>query len=355
MKAIAIDFETANESRTSACAVGFAWIEDGAVTRRAYRLIRPPEMRFSPGNIRVHGIRPADVEHASDLPTVFAEFWDDLVDRPILAHNAAFDMGVLRGTLALFGRPIPRMRYVCTHAIARLSWPDEASYGLAAMAAKLGIRFQHHHAEEDAFACAQVALAAAGRANTTLISALVEGLGIRPGEIDGPSYAPCLWARQQQRRERPARRPAPAGRMSFAVAGSRGTRYDIAGRFNGESYSLRCSCMAGRNRVRCRHVTALLDGEVGDLLSDNLFDVEKLRVVVEAIGLDQVKPAVARARRSEGVLNSTIVIPGPSAARNPEPTTGRLIVGSGFGLSGRPGRTDGDCSVREPSLLAAIE
>lgn len=336
MKAIAIDFETANESRTSACAVGFAWIEDGAVTRRAYRLIRPPEMRFSPGNIRVHGIRAADVEHASDLPTVFTEFWDDLVDRPILAHNAAFDMGVLRGTLAFFGRPIPRMRYVCTHAIARLSWPDEASYGLAAIAAKLGVCFQHHHAEEDAYACAQVALAAAGRANTTLISALVEGLGIKPGEIDGLSYEPCLWAGKEARRDRPARRPAPAGRMSFAVAGSSGTRYDIAGRFNGEAYSLRCSCMAGRNKVRCRHVTALLDGEVGGLLSDNLFDVEKLRVVVEAIGLDQVKPAVGRARRSEGTWDSTIVMPGPSAARSPEPTTGPLLAGSGSAFQAAP-------------------
>jgi DNA polymerase-3 subunit epsilon len=319
MRAIAIDFETANESRTSACAVGFAWIEDGAVTRRAYRLIRPPEMRFSPGNIRVHGIRPADVEHASDLPTVFAEFWDDLVDRPILAHNAAFDMGVLRGTLALFGRPIPRMRYVCTHAIARLSWPGEASYGLAAMAAKIGVCFQHHHAEEDAYACAQVALAAAGRANTSLISVLVEGLGIRPGEIEGPSYAPCLWARKDAPRERPARRHAPAGRMSFAVAGSTGTRYDIAGRFNGETYTLRCSCTAGRNKIRCRHVTALLDGEVGGLLSDNLFDVEKLRVVVEAIGLEQVRPGAKRARRSQDSWDSAIVIPGRARpeARNP--------------------------------------
>ncbi len=30
MRAIAIDFETANEQRTSPCAIGLAWIETGS-------------------------------------------------------------------------------------------------------------------------------------------------------------------------------------------------------------------------------------------------------------------------------------------------------------------------------------
>ncbi len=37
MTVIAIDFETANERRDSACAVGLAWIDDGAVVRRESR------------------------------------------------------------------------------------------------------------------------------------------------------------------------------------------------------------------------------------------------------------------------------------------------------------------------------
>jgi hypothetical protein len=41
----------ANERRDSACAVGLAWIEGGRVVRRESRLIRPPQLRFSPGNI----------------------------------------------------------------------------------------------------------------------------------------------------------------------------------------------------------------------------------------------------------------------------------------------------------------
>ncbi|MEK1934113.1 MAG: DNA polymerase III subunit epsilon, partial [Pararhizobium sp.] len=55
MKTIAIDFETANEQRGSACSVGLAWIEDGRVVRVEERLIRPKEMRFSSFNIAIHG------------------------------------------------------------------------------------------------------------------------------------------------------------------------------------------------------------------------------------------------------------------------------------------------------------
>ena len=112
MRAIAIDFETANEQRASPCAVGLAWIEDGAVTRRAYRLIRPPEMRFSPGNIRIHGIRAADVVDADDFPAVMAEFLDDLAGTLVLAHNAPFDMGVIAATFEVYGRPPPRLTSV---------------------------------------------------------------------------------------------------------------------------------------------------------------------------------------------------------------------------------------------------
>nr|WP_236960135.1 3'-5' exonuclease [Methylobacterium durans] len=160
MICLAIDFETANERRDSACAVGLAWIEQGRVVRRASRLIRPPELRFSPGNIRVHGILPADVRDKPAFPDVMAEFLPDLERGLILAHNAPFDMGVLRASLAAHGLPVPAFSYLCTLQIARQVFPDPAGCGLGKVAARLGIRFEHHDAGEDAFACAEIALAA---------------------------------------------------------------------------------------------------------------------------------------------------------------------------------------------------
>jgi DNA polymerase-3 subunit epsilon len=48
------------------------------------------------------------------------------------------------------------------------------------------------------------------------------------------------------------------------------------------AFYLRCSCLAGRNRRRCRHVDAMVDGDVTDLISRNFADVEQLRRLIEA-------------------------------------------------------------------------
>ena len=70
----AIDFETANGFRGSACAVGLVRVRDGRMTERAAWLMRPPAGfdRFDPRNTRIHGIRPADVADAADWTTQLA-------------------------------------------------------------------------------------------------------------------------------------------------------------------------------------------------------------------------------------------------------------------------------------------
>ena len=77
---VALDFETANEERGSACAVGLAWIDGLRVVRVEERLIRPEPFRFSPFNTQVHGIAAdkADVNaavlfmHGQDRPSGLA-------------------------------------------------------------------------------------------------------------------------------------------------------------------------------------------------------------------------------------------------------------------------------------------
>jgi DNA polymerase-3 subunit epsilon len=287
LRALAIDFETANENRASPCAVGLAWIEDGVITRRAYSLIRPPEMRFSPGNIRVHGITPRDVVDAPDFLAAMVPFAADLGSMLLLAHNAAFDMGVIAATCLAYGRPVPRLRYMCTRSIAQRSWPGEPSFGLAAMAARVGVTFKHHHAEEDAAACAKVALAAARDQDTTRISLLAERLALAPRILRAPVAAALSPTRAGRRQPT----LSSSGPLVFHVQGSTGSRYEISCDHAGQTYHLRCTCMAGLNRRRCKHVTALLDGEVEHLLSDNLYDLAKLKVIVEAVGVHAVRPA----------------------------------------------------------------
>ena len=82
----------------------------------------------------------------------------------------------------------------------------------------------------------------------------------------------------------------PADDLVFQVAGRSGARYEVRGSFSKGGYRLSCGCMAGIHRRRCRHVTSLLDGEVSDLLSDNLHDLAKLGAIVQALGPDAVEP-----------------------------------------------------------------
>ncbi|OPJ64393.1 DNA polymerase III subunit epsilon [Clostridium oryzae] len=63
MNFIAIDFETANKKRDSACSVGIAVVENGQVVQRIHRLIKPKEMRFLPFNVGIHGITASMVQN----------------------------------------------------------------------------------------------------------------------------------------------------------------------------------------------------------------------------------------------------------------------------------------------------
>jgi DNA polymerase III subunit epsilon len=53
---IAMDFETANYNRNSACSIGIAVIEDLEIIETKHWFIRPPELYFHPFNISIHGI-----------------------------------------------------------------------------------------------------------------------------------------------------------------------------------------------------------------------------------------------------------------------------------------------------------
>ncbi|MCJ2045692.1 3'-5' exonuclease [Methylobacterium sp. J-078] len=286
MTVIALDFETANERRDSACAVGLAWIAGGRVVRRESRLIRPPDLRFSPGNIRVHGILPADVRDKPDFPTVIAEFLPDLTSGLILAHNAGFDLGVLRASLAAYGVRPPAFSYLCTVQIARRVFPAEEGCGLGKVAARLGIRFAHHDAGEDAYACAEIALAAARETGAPDVPALSRTLRLPITTVPaGPDRTPPQGrpvSSTERARVTVSTRPTASAGLHFAVRGSSGNRYAVTLEYRSNGPHLRCTCMAGRYGTRCRHVTALLDGDITDLLSSNHADVEVLRLRMSA-------------------------------------------------------------------------
>ena len=203
--AVAIDFETANETRTSACSIGVAWIEDGRVVATEEHLIRPRELRFSPFNTAVHGIRPEDVAGAPEFPEVWARIGGRLEGRLVLAHNAAFDLSVLRHTLGDYGIAPPPCSYLCTVVLARRAWPELPAHKLNTLAAFLGITLDHHRAGSDAEACGRIALAATRALGLERLADVAAAAGITPGRLTRDGYSPCKSG------PAPRRRPAARG------------------------------------------------------------------------------------------------------------------------------------------------
>lgn len=200
-RTIAIDFETATEARASACSIGLAFIESGRVVRIEERLIRPPQNRYSPFNIAIHGIRPEHTAHAPDFAEVMAEFVGDFEGARMIAHNASFDFSVLRASLDLCGLDYPDVSYLCSVKLAQRHWPDLGSHRLNVLAAHLGLTFLHHNAAEDARICAEACLAMAVEAEVEDLFELAVKHGLNPGRLHRQGYDACSFARKPKRKQ----------------------------------------------------------------------------------------------------------------------------------------------------------
>jgi DNA polymerase-3 subunit epsilon len=188
---VAIDFETANETRNSACALGVALVENGKIADRRSWLIRPPVLDFNPYNVMIHGITEADVASAPNFAAIWPDVQRFMRGHPLVAHNASFDMSVLRHCLDHYSIQYPNVQMFCTRLLAKRVWPDLASYSLSFIANKCGITFRHHDAEEDAAACAGVSLRCCDAIRATDLLAVAGTLGVLPGSLSPGEYEPC--------------------------------------------------------------------------------------------------------------------------------------------------------------------
>ena len=126
---VALDFETANKFKNSACSLAVITVKDGQITKKAYSLIKPPFMSFDDECIEIHGIQPKDVLHEK----TFDELW-----------NAIYE-NHLKGNI---------------------------------MAAYIGVEFKHHYALDDAETCAKVVLEAAKLKGVNSLPDLLKTTGV---------------------------------------------------------------------------------------------------------------------------------------------------------------------------------
>jgi len=154
---IAFDVETPNSRNDRMSAIGITVIEDGAVTDEYYTLV-DPETHFDPFNIQLTGISAETVKGAPTFPEVWQKIEPVLSGGLLCAHNAPFDLSVLRSCLRAYGIVWrPYVRYICTVQVGRRLLPG-MRHNLNVLCDYYGIGLDHHHAGSDSRACAEILL-----------------------------------------------------------------------------------------------------------------------------------------------------------------------------------------------------
>lgn len=152
---IAIDFETANPKRVSACALGYAKICNCELTETNGYLIKPVG-GHAPFQSRIHGIKE---EHTFDKPN-FGELFPDIqqvFSYPLVAHSL-FDKQVLNALSDHFDLGLS-FDYIDSSSLAKQQLPNIKNCKLKTLVKYFGLPpFKHHDPTEDAIACAKIFL-----------------------------------------------------------------------------------------------------------------------------------------------------------------------------------------------------
>ena len=154
----ALDVETANPDPASICQVGIATVRAGRVARVWTQFVRPPG-RFSRHHIRIHGITSEAVANAPPFAQLHSELERRLPE--FVVTHTGFDVAALLQACRRDRLPMFRRAWLDSSRIPNLVWPGRfphGSRGLAPITGRLGIRFRHHDAGEDARAAAEIVL-----------------------------------------------------------------------------------------------------------------------------------------------------------------------------------------------------
>ena len=197
MDFIAIDFETATSDRDSPCEIGLTFVENNEIKDVKSWLIKPSYFPyFDDFNISIHGITPNDVKNAPE----FGELWNEI--KPfvegqfLIAHNAGFDMSVLRRTLEFYKIPFPELEYSCSYIFSKKVWEGLPAYDLKTLCRHNQIPLIHHRAGHDSEATARLSLKAFETAQVESRKDFPTKLRTTIGRLFNGGYNPAETKRQ---------------------------------------------------------------------------------------------------------------------------------------------------------------
>ena len=160
---VSIDFETANSKRASVCSIGFVVEEYGDIIEEKEILVNP-QTEFSKMNIRIHGIRPLDVQDAPTWNIAWKEVEKHITPSTlVIAHNLrSMELSCIRQECERYDMELPTfaklrnsMAYD-TLKIAKETLPDFENYKLSTLTKHFNIDLNHHNALSDAKACLEL-------------------------------------------------------------------------------------------------------------------------------------------------------------------------------------------------------
>jgi DNA polymerase-3 subunit epsilon len=154
---IVFDVETPNRYNDRMSAIGIAVIENGAVTEEYFSYV-DPQTFFDRFNTQLTGIDKNTVAGAPTFPELWEKIEPIMSSGVLAAHNAVFDLGVLKKCLQAYDIEWKStVKYCCTVQMGRKVLPG-ISHKLNVLCEHYGIALDHHKADSDSRACAEILL-----------------------------------------------------------------------------------------------------------------------------------------------------------------------------------------------------
>jgi len=154
---IVFDVETPNRDNNRMSAIGITVVEDGRISDSFFSLVNP-ETHFDYFNTQLTGISAKTVQGAPNFAVLWNKIEPIMSSGILVAHNAVFDMGVLKKCLHDYGIKWKNSaKYICTVQAGRRLLPG-MSHKLNVMCEHYGIALDHHQADSDSRACAEILL-----------------------------------------------------------------------------------------------------------------------------------------------------------------------------------------------------
>ncbi len=154
---VAFDIETTGlnaqtDRMTEIGAIRFS----GTEIRETFSTFVDPGCHIPPDITQLTGIRDSDVAGAPDEKEAMRMFMDFVGDRPIIAHNAHFDVGFMTAAARRNGMRFQPV-FLDTLALSQALCPELKRFKLDVVSNHLGLpQFKHHRATDDAMVVARI-------------------------------------------------------------------------------------------------------------------------------------------------------------------------------------------------------